>query len=67
MEIFRQISDLVTGSEFMESSYMYMSKHVDVFDDDEENKLEYTPIFEEYVKILEKIIDYQLYQNYSKE
>lgn len=45
----------------MDASYQYMNRHKDVFDDDEENKLEYTTIFEEYVQILEKIIDAQLF------
>lgn len=43
-----------------------MSKHKDIFDENDENKLEYTTIFEEYVKILESTIDTQLYQNYQE-
>ena len=43
-----------------------MSKHKDIFDENDENKLEYTTIFEEYVKILERTIDTQLYQNYQE-
>ena len=39
----------------------------DKFEDTEENKLEYTSIFEEYVFIVESIIDAKLKENYSEE
>ena len=42
-----------------------MDKHKDVFEDTDENKLEYTPIFEEYVQILQQTIDSKLYEKYQ--
>ena len=50
--IFNSITDLVTKPEFMESCYEFMDKHKDTFEDTDENKLEYTPIHEEYIAIL---------------
>lgn len=43
-----------------------MQKHMDVFDEAEENKLEYSTIFEEYITIVELTIDSQLYKAYSE-
>jgi hypothetical protein len=34
-----------------------MQKHMAIFDEDDENNLEYTTIFEEYVTILEGTIE----------
>ena len=57
---------MVTSTDFSTASVEFMSKHKDIFDENDENKLEYTTIFEEYVKILESTIDTQLYQNYQE-
>lgn len=65
-QIFETIAELVTGIEFQDACVLFMEKHVEVFDEDEENKLEYSEVFEEYVKILEQIIDSQLFQKYSE-
>lgn len=43
-----------------------MEKHVEIFDEDDENKLEYSEIFEEYVKILETMIDANLFKKYDQ-
>ena len=64
--VFGSISELITGTEFQDASIQYMYKHKDKFEDDEENKLEYTTIFEEFVQILEKIIDGQLLTKFTQ-
>ena len=50
---------------FGDAQKAFFFKHKDTFTDDEENKLEYTQIFEAYVQLLEEIIDADL--NYSQE
>ena len=47
--VFDKITDYITSCTFQEAQYLVINKHKDVFTDDEENKLEYTTIFEEYV------------------
>ena len=44
-----------------------MDKHKDVFTDDDENKLEYTIIFENYVQILDTVIDAKLYSQFKEQ
>ena len=51
--VFASVSQTVTSTDFSEASVEFMQKHMDVFDEADENKLEYTTIFEEYVAILE--------------
>lgn len=65
--MFTTISELIAGTEFQDASIQYMYKHKDVFTDDDENKLEYTTIFEEFVQILEKIIDSQLLTKFTQD
>ena len=45
----------------------FMSMHTSTFDDEDENKLEYTPIFESYVKILEEIIESKIREQHNQE
>ena len=65
MAVFKTIAELVTATEFQEATYQYLDLHKEVFTDDDENKLEYTPIFENYVNILEQVIDSKLQQSYG--
>lgn len=54
------IEDIVVDEVFQEMQMNFMDKHCDEFDDSEENKLSYTPIFNEYVGMLEKHIESEL-------
>jgi hypothetical protein len=42
MQIFLAIGDLVVQAEFMADQYEFFNKHKDTFEDNDENKLEYT-------------------------
>ena len=64
--VFDKIADLVTSVDFQDASLQFLKKHQDVFTDDDENKLEYTTIFEEYVQILEKVIDSRLIEFFNQ-
>ena len=52
-KIFTAISDLITQDDFAKSQMEFFEKNKDKFEDTEENKLEYTNIYTEYVYILE--------------
>ena len=67
MEIFSAIADLVTQAEFTKAQDDFFLKNQDKFEDTEENKLEYTNIYAEYVYILEQIIELNLRDRYTDE
>ncbi|XP_071403521.1 ADP-ribosylation factor-like protein 2-binding protein [Centroberyx affinis] len=54
------IEDIIMEEEFQQLQQSFMEKHYLEFDDSEENKLCYTPIFNEYVDLLEKHLEQQL-------
>ena len=54
------IEDIVIDDVFQHMQMSFMDKYYKEFDDDEENKLSYTPIFNEYVNMLEKHIENEL-------
>jgi ADP-ribosylation factor 2-binding protein len=64
-DIFKSICDLVVKPEFQEDQQAFFDKYSDQFDPNEENKLEYTPIYEKYVEIVEKIIEAKLKDEYG--
>lgn len=66
LSVFNAISELITSTEFNQACVSFLTKHMDVFDEEEENKLEYSTIFEEYVQILEQVIDSKLFQNFAE-
>jgi hypothetical protein len=43
-----------------------MEANVNVFEDNDENKLEYTPIFESYVKIMDDLMDDKLNSKFGE-
>ena len=64
--VFQTLTTLVSSTNFNEAAIEFMQKHMAIFDEEDENKLEYTTIFEEYVTILEGTIEAQLYKTYSE-
>jgi len=50
----------VIDPEFEDLSNTFLEKHCMVFEDEEENKFEYTTIFKDYQKMLEKYIESKL-------
>ena len=47
------MADIVTQQEFTQAQHQFFEKNKDTFEDTEENKLEHTSIFNDYVAILE--------------
>ncbi|XP_026879290.2 ADP-ribosylation factor-like protein 2-binding protein [Electrophorus electricus] len=56
------IEEIIMDDEFQNLQQSFMEKYYLEFDDSEENKLIYTPIFNEYVDLLEKYLEQQLMQ-----
>ncbi|XP_007905766.1 ADP-ribosylation factor-like protein 2-binding protein [Callorhinchus milii] len=54
------IEDIIMGDEFQQLQRHFMDKYYLEFENTEENKLIYTPIFQEYIELLEKYIEQQL-------
>ncbi|XP_077452536.1 ADP-ribosylation factor-like protein 2-binding protein isoform X2 [Stigmatopora argus] len=54
------IEDIIMEEDFQRLQRSFMEKHYKEFDNTEENKLSYTPIFNEYVELLEKYVEKQL-------
>ncbi|XP_022075227.1 ADP-ribosylation factor-like protein 2-binding protein isoform X2 [Acanthochromis polyacanthus] len=54
------IEDIIMEEDFQQLQHSFMDKYYLEFDDSDENKLSYTPIFNEYVDQLEKYLEQQL-------
>ena len=61
------VSEHIQEDEFTSAQHAFFEKNKEPFEDTEENKLEYTQIFEQYVTILEEIIAAKLKEKYSEE
>ena len=60
LKIFKDIGELCISGEFVEAQMSFFNKNCGIFTDDEENKLEYTNVYETYVKLIEQLIESQL-------
>ena len=56
-EIFDLICDYITSPDFQLAQQNFIDQHKAKFTDQEENKLEWTPIHEGYIFIMEQMID----------
>lgn len=54
------IEDIIIDEEFQQLQQSFMEKYYLEFEDSDENKLSYTPIFNEYVDLLEKHLEQQV-------
>ena len=65
--IFDYVCDLTTKPEFCQAQNMFYDQYADKFEEEEENKLEYTDYHEAYIKIMDEVIDAKLREKYSIE
>ena len=65
-KIFQQISDLLAAESFAHANMSFFEENCDKFTDDEENKLEYTPIHEEYIQACEQTIESTLNEKFQQ-
>ncbi|XP_069594841.1 ADP-ribosylation factor-like protein 2-binding protein isoform X1 [Ranitomeya imitator] len=54
------LEDIIMDEQFQVLQGNFMEKYYQEFEDTEENKLTYTPIFNEYISLVEKFIEEQL-------
>ncbi|XP_055994222.1 ADP-ribosylation factor-like protein 2-binding protein [Sorex fumeus] len=54
------LEDIIMDDEFQLLQRNFMDKYYQEFEDTEENKLTYTPIFNAYISLVEKYIEQQL-------
>lgn len=54
------LEDIIMDDDFQIMQRTFMEKHYQAFDDSEENKLIYTCIFNEYIRLVEKYIEEKL-------
>jgi len=65
--VFNALADQIAQIEFQNDQYEFFNKHMNTFEDTDENKLEYTQIYEAYVYILEQIIEAKLSAQFGQE
>ena len=64
--IYKEICEYVVDSSFLQAQHEFLMKNVNVFEDSEENKLQYTEIHGQYVYIMEELIEAKLKEKYSE-
>ena len=65
MDIFKSVGKVISDDSFNEAQQEFVNKNKDVFSSEDENKLEYTAIFESYVKIMEQLIESKLMEDHN--
>ena len=65
MAIFDSICELVTKPEFTEDQMAFYQQKCHIFIEEEENKLEYTQVYEQFVEIMERTIEAKLTTEYN--
>jgi len=65
MTIYKAIADFVQEPDFSSNTTEFMVNVYKEFNEEEENKLEYTQIFTDYVKILDEIIESKISADYD--
>lgn len=61
LQVFQEISELKADPQIIRGNMDFYEKNADVFDENEdENKLEYMTIYEEYLKINDDVIQSKL-------
>lgn len=66
LQVFKDICDYVVDATFLQAQHEFLMKNVNVFEDTDENKLEYTEIHGQYVYIMEELIEAKLREKYSE-
>mmetsp|Transcript_22854 Transcript_22854/g.67327 ORF Transcript_22854/g.67327 Transcript_22854/m.67327 type:complete len:353 (+) Transcript_22854:76-1134(+) len=56
----KAVDDILAEKAFVEALKEFTERHCDVFEASDENKLEYTPIFEDYAKLVERSVESKL-------
>mmetsp|Transcript_40337 Transcript_40337/g.61555 ORF Transcript_40337/g.61555 Transcript_40337/m.61555 type:complete len:106 (+) Transcript_40337:40-357(+) len=65
MDLFKDLCDHLAQADFQAAQSEFLQKHADKFEDTDENKLEYTDIHQQYVYILDEVLEANLKSKYS--
>ena len=66
-DVFYGIQSIVASAEFLDAQLLFYKTNMHLFDEDDENKLEYTGIYEHYVMAMEGVIDAKLAEKFSQD
>lgn len=64
-KVFKAIETVMLESDFKNATVSFIEANYDKFEDTEENKLEYTEIHNEYLKIVEQVLELQVKERYA--
>ncbi len=64
--VLQAMQEMMTSTDFINAQVTFMNTHCNTFDENDENKLEYTGIYESYVQIMEQIIDVKLKDKFAE-
>lgn len=67
MTIFDTVTALVAEDDFNQAQTEFVKKNHAIFDEEEENKHEYKQVYEDYVNIMERMIEAKLKETYSED
>lgn len=67
LAVFTDLIDIVIKDDFNFARYEFFDAHSKKFEEEDENKLEYTEIHKQYVEVMEKFIDAKLAELHSAE
>ena len=66
--VFKEIAELKADPEVVKGNMEFYTKNMDIFDEnEEENKLEYMTIYEEYLKLNDDVIQSKLQEKFSED
>ena len=57
LKVFNAIKAIMIEDDFQEANTMFFMDNCRVFDENEENKLEYTELYHTYLKIVEDVLE----------
>ena len=66
LQIYKFIADFIQDPDFGKTTSIFLNNVYTEFDEAEENKLEYTQIHTDYVKILDEVIQSKVLEKYEK-
>ena len=67
VQIFNKIVEIVTDASFSNAQMEFYKTYCKEFNDEDENQLKHTEIYQSYMKILDELIDAQLVKSFTEE
>ncbi len=67
MDLFKDLCDHMAQADFQAAQAEFFHKHAEKFEDTDENKLEYTDLHQQYVYILDEVLEASLKSKYTED